>query len=127
MARNMQYSGILLIAPAGISISPQTDPQEPGWGLSHDGADVFQIFTRFALYLEDGKDVSYYGRMADLEGMLGKDFFRVHRAYIVNMRYVKAYDWQMVNVGGSDLPVARGKYQQLVKAYMSYHTRQEGM
>ena len=82
---------------------------------------------KITMHLSEGKDVSYYGRMADLEGMLGNDFFRIHRAYIVNMSYVKAYDWQMVNVGGSDLPVARGKYQQLVKAYMSYHTRQEGM
>lgn len=42
--------GILLITPAGISISPQTDSRKPGWGLSHDRADVFQIFIGFALY-----------------------------------------------------------------------------
>ena len=82
---------------------------------------------KITLHLSEGKDISYYGRMAELEGMLGKDFFRIHRAYIVNMKYVKAYDWQSVNVSGADIPVARGKYPELIKAYMSYHTRLEGM
>lgn len=79
------------------------------------------------MHLCNDTSISYYGRMADLEGVLGKDFFRVHRAYIVNMRFVKAYDWKNVKAGGVDIPVARGKYQELVKAYMSYHTRMEGM
>lgn len=82
---------------------------------------------KITLHLSDGKDISYYGKMTELEGMLGRDFMRIHRAYIVNMKFVKAYDWQGVNVGGKDLPVARGKYQKLVKTYMSYHTRLEGM
>lgn len=82
---------------------------------------------KIVMHLSEGKDISYYGRMADLVGMLGEDFFRIHRAFIVNLKFVKAYDWQTVNAGGTDLPVARGKYQDLVKAYMSYHTRWEGM
>lgn len=82
---------------------------------------------KITLHLSGGKDISYYGKMAELEGMLGRNFMRIHRAYIVNMKFVRAYDWQGVNVGGMDIPVARGKYPELVKAYMSYHTRLEGM
>ena len=42
-------SVILLIAPAGIPISSQTDARKPGRGLPHDGADVLQVFICGAL------------------------------------------------------------------------------
>ena len=71
--------------------------------------------------------ISFYGRMSDLEKIVGVDFFRVHRAYLINLKYIKSYDSKHVVVMGSDIPVARGKYQKLVKAFLSYRTRQEGL
>ena len=82
---------------------------------------------KIIMHLSNDTSISFYGRMADLEGILGEDFLRVHRAYIVNMKFVKAYDWKNIKIAGADIPVARGKYQELVKTYMSYHTRMEGM
>ena len=57
----------------------------------------------------------------------GQDFFRVHRAYLINLAYVKSYDSKSVRVGDAEIPVARGKYQDLIKAYLSYYTRREGL
>ena len=71
--------------------------------------------------------ISYYGRMSDLEKIVGNDFFRIHRAYLINLKYIKSYDSKHVVIMGNDIPVARGKYQQLVKAFLSYRTRQEGL
>ena len=69
--------------------------------------------------------IEYYGKMRDLEQVAGSDFFRVHRAYLINLSYVKSYDSKTVTVPGEEIPIARGKYQELVKSYLSYYTRKE--
>ncbi len=75
--------------------------------------------------MHDKECIEYYGRMTELEHVAGSDFFRIHRAYLVNLRHVSSYDSRYVCVLGNVIPVARGKYPELVKAYMSYYTRQE--
>ncbi len=80
---------------------------------------------RIILHMNDKECVDYYGKMSDLEMIAGKDFYRVHRAYLINLAYVKSYDSKSVKIEGDELPVARGKYQELVKAYLSYYTRKE--
>ncbi len=82
---------------------------------------------RIILHMESSDDIEYYGRISDLENIAGKDFFRVHRAYLVNLGAVKSYDSKYVHMSDADIPVARGKYQELIRAYMSYHTRREGL
>ncbi len=83
-----------------------------------------EVFNRkVIIHMKDGVPIEYYGKLKELEKTVGKDFFRVHRAYVINLAYVKNYDAKNVNVAGEILPVARGKYPELVKAYLSYHTK----
>ena len=82
---------------------------------------------RIVLHMNDRDNIEYYGRISQLESVAGKDFFRVHRAYLVNLGHVKSYDSRYVRVEDTDIPVARGKYQELIKAYLSYYTRREGL
>ncbi len=103
--------------------------------IKYDGANRRVILTeimyaevfehRIILHMNDKECINYYGKMSDLEMIAGKDFYRVHRAYLINLSYVKSYDSKSVSVSGEEIPVARGKYQELVKAYMSYYTRKE--
>ncbi len=86
-------------------------------------AEVFE--HRIILHMNDKECINYYGKMSDLEMVAGKDFYRVHRAYLINLAYVKSYDSKSVSISGEEIPVARGKYQELVKAYLSYYTRKE--
>ena len=75
---------------------------------------------RIVLHMRDIDNIEYYGRISELESVAGKDFFRVHRAFLINLGYVKSYDSRFVRVGDADIPVARGKYQELIKAYRAY-------
>lgn len=88
-------------------------------------AEIFD--RRIVLHMANRDDIEYYGRISDLEKIAGKDYFRVHRAYLINLRYVKSYDSKCVHMSDSDIPVARGKYRELIRAYMSYHTRRESL
>ena len=86
-------------------------------------AEVFD--RRIVLHMDNRETVEFYGRISELENILGNDFFRVHRAYLINLAFVKSYDSRSVNVHGEEITVARGKYQELIKAYLSYSTRRE--
>lgn len=88
-------------------------------------AEIFD--RRIILHMNNRDNIEYYGRISALESISGNDFFRVHRAYLVNLAYVKSYDSRYVRVGETEIPVARGKYQELIKAYLSYYTRREGL
>ena len=88
-------------------------------------AEIFD--RRIILHMKDHDNIDYNGRISELESISGHDFFRVHRAYLINLAYVKSYDSKSVRVADTDIPVARGKYQELIKAYLSYYTRSEGL
>ena len=84
-------------------------------------AEVFN--RRIVLHMKDNDEIEYYGKMADLEKIVGSDFYRVHRAYLINLSAIQAYNSKAVNVKGIEIPVARGKYPELVKAFLSFNTR----
>ncbi|MBR3575117.1 MAG: response regulator transcription factor [Lachnospiraceae bacterium] len=111
---------------AGRTITVKSDGTNTRVILSEvQYAEIYD--RRIILHMESSDDIEYYGRISDLENIAGKDFFRVHRAYLVNLGAVKSYDSKFVHMSDADIPVARGKYQELIRAYMSYHTRREGL
>ena len=62
-----------------------------------------------------------YFDMSDLEKRLGKDFYRCHRGYIVNMGYVTEYGKDTISLtNGETIYLSRRKYKEFVKAYMDY-------
>ena len=65
--------------------------------------------------------IAYYARLGDLEQELGPAFFRIHRGYLVHLKYVERYDRKQVILRNQDsLLLSRYKYQEFVHAYMNY-------
>ncbi len=62
--------------------------------------------------------IRYYGKIGELEKTLGDGFYRIHRSFLVNMNHICSYDGGHVNLKDHQLPIARGKYQGFVKAYL---------
>ncbi len=91
-----------------------------------DSVIYAEIYDRqITLHMKKGDAIEYYGKISDLEHLAGSNFFRIHRAYLINLKYVKAYDSQYVQLLGASIPVARGKYQDLIKAFLTYNARRE--
>lgn len=62
-----------------------------------------------------------YFDMEKLEKRLGKNFYRCHRGYIVNMGYVAEYGKDSISLtNGETVYLSRRKYKEFVKAYMDY-------
>lgn len=57
--------------------------------------------------------------MASFESRLSGDFYRIHRSYLVSLKYVTRISRTSVTVDGkTDLPVARGKYDDINRAFI---------
>ena len=65
------------------------------------------------------KAIEIYASMDELEGQLGEDFYRCHRAYIVNMAHITEYDNESITLtNGDKVYLTKKKYGEFVKAYM---------
>ena len=83
-----------------------------------------EVFDRKTLLHTAKEKIEYYGQLSALERLVGKDFCRIHRSYLVHMRYVERYDRSSVTMtNGDTLPVARRSYDGFLMAYMQYNRR----
>ena len=71
--------------------------------------------------------VEIYAAMDELEGQLGENFYRCHRAYIVNMDCITEYDSESITLTNGDrVYLTKKKYGEFVKAYM-WHLQNGGV
>lgn len=93
--------------------------------LTLDQADILYIESRakkVEIHIARPKDIiEIYATMEELEGQLGEDFYRCHRAYIVNMAHIMEYDNDSITItNGDKIYLTKKKYGDFVKAYMWY-------
>ncbi len=85
-----------------------------------------EVFNRkIILHTTDGK-LEFYGKLSDLEKELKEGFFRPHRAYLIQLRYVLKYDAASITMeNGQSVIMAKQKYETFVKKYFEY-ARKDG-
>ena len=96
-------------------------------GLAAEGItvvdDIYYIESsnrKVILYLRHEK-IEYYDKISSLESELKPDFFRIHKGYLVNIKYVERYDRTEVKMrNGDSLLISKYKYQDFVKRYLEY-------
>lgn len=99
--------------------------------LTLDQSDILYIESR-AKKLEihttgADKAIEIYAAMDELEGQLGEEFYRCHRAYLVNMDCITEYDSQSITLTNGDrVYLTKKKYGEFVKAYM-WHLQNGGV
>lgn len=77
------------------------------------------INRKIFLHLTDGNTVEYYGKISELEQRLGEDFFKSHRSYLVNLKYIAGYNSSEIALGGEKLPLSRGRRDALMSALIN--------
>lgn len=85
--------------------------------------DIYYIESsnrKVTLYLRHEK-IEYYDKISSLESELKPNFFRIHKGYLVNIKYVERYDRTEVKMrNGDSLLISKYKYQDFVKRYLEY-------
>lgn len=65
--------------------------------------------------------INYYFKIGELEKQLGSCFFRSHRSYLVNLKYVCGYANGMAELeNGENILVSRLRQQDFAKAVLNY-------
>ncbi len=97
--------------------------------LSCDGGTV-KLYESEILYVESflhdivihtaGRNLRTKESISAFAARVGEDFFRAHRSYIVNLKAVVRIDRTSVTLeGGAAVPLARGKYDEINRAFIA--------
>ncbi len=107
---------------AGLTIRTKTQTQR----VYLSEILYLEVFNRkVTLHKKDGA-LEFYGKLKNLEEQLGESFVRCHRAYIVNLRYVRRYDGAGITLeNGVGVLMAKSKYAEFVRRYMAYISKRE--
>lgn len=81
-----------------------------------------EVFDRKIILHTMETDIEYYGKMKELEEKTGEGFYRPHRAYLVNFRFVKKYDARTIYLEKGQALMAKKNYQDFVKCYLKYNS-----
>ena len=79
-------------------------------------AETFE--RKIILHTKDSV-LEYNGKIGDLEKILGSQFFRSHRAYIVNIDYVTSFDADTIWVTGGKAIMSKAKHSEFVNLMKS--------
>jgi len=82
-----------------------------------------EVFNRKVVIHKMDERIEYYGKLSDLESVAGDSFFRPHRAYLINFKYVEKYDATTIYLEKGTALMAKQNYSEFVKKYMKYNQR----
>ena len=107
---------LLLIKRGGVSTK-----------VAPDDIIYAEVFNRKVILHTKRGDIEYYGRLTELSEKAGDNFYRTHRAYLVNLRYVEKYTAATVWLEqGMSVPVAKKQFAGFVRRYMHYINEKRG-
>ncbi len=69
------------------------------------------------------EETQYYGHLSELQKLVGDEFFRTHRGYLVNLRFVKRYDSGKCYMAKGEALISKQNYPIFVKALMEYNKK----
>lgn len=90
-------------------------------------ADIIfaEVFNRKIILHTTNGEIEYYGKLTDLCKQTGMDFYRTHRAYLVNLKYVERYNATTIWLDKGSVPVSKKQFAGFVKQYMQYINRNQ--
>lgn len=91
--------------------------------ISFDNIISVEVIGRkIYLHLVSSEVVDFYGKIGELETKLGKNFFKCHRSFLINLKYLESYrNGTAYMEGGIQVPVSRlrGKeFSDIILQYM---------
>ncbi len=85
-----------------------------------------EVFNRKVMLHTRNGDIEYYGKLTDLAEQAGPDFYRTHRAYLVNLKYVEKYNATTISLEQGTALLSKKQFAGFVRQYMQYINRKGG-
>lgn len=78
------------------------------------------INRKINLHISNGNIIEYYGKISELEQQSGEEFFKSHRSYLVNLKFITGYNSNEITLdNGERLPLSRGRRDALMSALIN--------
>lgn len=110
---NEEGSKILLVKRSGLSTK-----------IYFTDIIYAEVFNRKVMLHTINGNIEYYGKLTDLSEQAGADFYRTHRAYLVNLKYVEKYNATTVWLEQGTALLSKKQFSGFVQQYMQYINRQ---
>lgn len=115
---------VLTKAAEKLSVEP------PSMVISCEGETV-KLYESDILYVESflhyivihTKDNEYKIKenISVFENKVSDVFYRIHRSYLVSLKYITRISRTSVNIGNTELPLSRGKYDNINRAFIEHN------
>ena len=104
---------------------------EPPWVVISFEGQTIKLYESEILYIEAflhyirirSKDGVYMIKenLSSFEKKLSDDFYRVHRSYLASLKHITRISRSAVWIGEKELPLARGKYDDINRAFIEHN------
>lgn len=86
-----------------------------------------EVYDRILILHTISGKVEYRGKLSGFEKCTDETFFRTHRSYLINLRYLESYTSSQVKMDSGDTVIlAKQRYSELVRAYMRFLKQGDG-
>ena len=86
-------------------------------------ADIFYVesFLHYIVIHTKDREYKIKENISSFKDKLSDNFYRIHRSYVVSLKYITRISRISVNIGGTELPLARGKYNDINRAFIEHN------
>lgn len=112
---------VLTKAAEKISVEP------PSVVISCEGESVklyeadiryVESFLHYIVIHTKDKEYKIKENISVFENRVSDDFYRIHRSYLVSLKHITRISRTSVNIGNTELPLSRGKYDDINRAFI---------
>ena len=85
--------------------------------------DIFYVeaFLHYIVIHTKDKEYKIKENISVFENKVSDAFYRVHRSYLVSLKHITRISRTSVNVGNIELPLSRGKYDDINRAFIVHN------
>lgn len=86
-------------------------------------ADIRYVesFLHYIVIHTKDKEYKIKENMSMFENIVSDDFYRIHRSYLVSLKHITRISRTSVNIGNTELPLSRGKYDDINRAFIQHN------
>lgn len=86
-------------------------------------ADIRYVesFLHYIVIHTKDKEYKIKENISVFENRVSDDFYRVHRSYLVSLKHITRISRTSVNIGNTELPLSRGKYDNINRAFIEHN------
>ncbi len=86
-------------------------------------SDILYVesFLHYIVIHTKDKEYKIKENISVFENNVSDDFYRIHRSYLVSLKHITRISRTFVNIGNTELPLSRGKYDDINRAFIQHN------